>query len=174
MPLNGMATNYYVDNTNGSASNSNAGTSPSLSWLTIGKCASTIVAGDTCNVLAGGIYIVHPTLSTSGTSSNRITYLAGAGTRPTVEGLRSQGRLFRRGQTSTTNTRLPSMSSHWTCRYMFGMPASGIGLRYAERPVVRIRSVVGHRRLFLLCDAASRLPAVRRESGSGAVGRRQA
>ena len=57
MVLNGMATNYCVDNTNASASNSNTGTSPSLPWLTIGKSASTIVAGDTCNVLAGGIRI---------------------------------------------------------------------------------------------------------------------
>jgi len=57
MVLNGMATNYCVDNTNGSASNSNTGTSPSLPRLAIGKSASTIVAGDTGNVLGGGIRI---------------------------------------------------------------------------------------------------------------------
>src|SRR2546425_9978812 len=53
VPLNAMATNYYVNNRNGSASDSNAGTNPSLPWLTLGKCASTMVAGDTCTVYAG-------------------------------------------------------------------------------------------------------------------------
>ena len=47
------ATTYYVNNTHVAKSDSNAGTSSSLPWATIGKCAATIVAGDTCSVVAG-------------------------------------------------------------------------------------------------------------------------
>jgi hypothetical protein len=44
-------------------------------WLTIGKCASTIVAGDTCRVQPG-TYSASITETTSGTSGNTITYVA--------------------------------------------------------------------------------------------------
>lgn len=72
------ALDYYVNNTNGAASNSNLGTSPSLPWLTIGKCAATIVAGDTCNVLAGS-YNERAIETTDGAANARIQYLASPG-----------------------------------------------------------------------------------------------
>src|SRR5437868_13150367 len=85
-------TNYFVDKTNLGASNSNAGTSPSLPWLTIGKCASTIVAGDTCQVQTGGTYNERVTETTSGTSGARITYQAASGSpQPKVRGFNITG-----------------------------------------------------------------------------------
>lgn len=70
------ATLYYVDNTDGTASDSNAGTDPADPWLTIGKCASTLVAGDTCIVNGTGYYDATITEATSGSAGNLITYKA--------------------------------------------------------------------------------------------------
>src|SRR2546422_4235630 len=72
-PVTGRATDYYVDNTASGASDRNNGITPSTPWLTIGRCASTIVAGDICNVLAGA-YNEHVTVRRNGTSDSRITY----------------------------------------------------------------------------------------------------
>src|ERR1017187_4648495 len=78
---------YYVDNTYGGASNSNAGTSTSTPWLTIGKCASTILPGDTCQVEPGGSYNELVTDTTSGTAAARITFEAASGSpQPNVRG----------------------------------------------------------------------------------------
>src|SRR5689334_21560289 len=78
-PLKATATDYYVDNTNGSANNSNLGTSPSLPWATISKCVSKpLVAGDVCNVLAGS-YNTRTTIGISGSAGNPITFLASPG-----------------------------------------------------------------------------------------------
>lgn len=77
---------YYLDKTNGSASDSNAGTNPSLPWLTFGKATSTLVAGDTCIVGPGGTYTVRATETTSGSAGNLITYIAASGTRPILRG----------------------------------------------------------------------------------------
>lgn len=82
LPLS--ATTYYVDNTNGSASNSNAGTSPALPWLTVAKCASTIVADDICTIQTGGSYDEAVTPVNSGTSGHPITYIAGVGAKPKI------------------------------------------------------------------------------------------
>ncbi len=81
--LEGLATNYFVDKTASGASNSNNGRAATTGngngpWLTIAKCASTMVAGDTCNIVAGS-YDERVTVSTSGTSGSRIQYLATAG-----------------------------------------------------------------------------------------------
>lgn len=67
---------YYVDNTDGTASDSNAGTDPAEPWLTIGKCASTIVAADTCIIAGTGTYDERVSPVNSGTVGNIITYKA--------------------------------------------------------------------------------------------------
>jgi glutamine amidotransferase PdxT len=87
LPLTAAAaTDYYVDNTNPGANDSNSG-SISQPWRTIGKCASTIVAGDTCVVGPGGVYNERVTETTSGTSANFITYRkATGGAAPVVRG----------------------------------------------------------------------------------------
>ena len=74
-----FATTYYVDNTQGDASDSNAGTDPLVPWLTIGKCATTITAGDTCEILAGTYTprITHGT--NAGSLGSLITYTSTAG-----------------------------------------------------------------------------------------------
>ena len=66
-----MATTYYVAKT---GSDSNAGTQ-AAPWLTIGKAASTMVAGDKV-IVGGGTYAEKVTPVNSGTSSARITYEA--------------------------------------------------------------------------------------------------
>ena len=72
------AATYYVDQTHGSASDSNNG-AESTPWATIGKCTTTLVAGDTCQVKAA-TYTEDVAEATSGTSGNEIVYQAnGAG-----------------------------------------------------------------------------------------------
>lgn len=66
------AATYYVDTGNGSASDSNNGSSGSP-WKTINKAAATAAAGDTVNVKAGE-YNEFITNSASGTSANPITF----------------------------------------------------------------------------------------------------
>jgi hypothetical protein len=83
-----FAENYYVNNTHASTSDNNAGTSPSLPWQTIARCASTIVAGDTCNVVAG-TYDARITETSDGRSGNPITYLGSGGA--TVRGFTLTG-----------------------------------------------------------------------------------
>src|SRR5215468_1490387 len=83
VPLNALATDYYVDKTAAGASDSNNGRSPTTNgadgpWLTVGKCASTLGAGDTCNVLKG-LYDERPALTVSGTAASRIVYNASQG-----------------------------------------------------------------------------------------------
>src|SRR5579871_382504 len=83
------ATNYYVDNTATGANDGNTGLAPTGPgggsgatgpWQHLSKCASTLVAGDTCNVVNGS-YNERVTQSTSGSSGSRITYSASAGVR---------------------------------------------------------------------------------------------
>lgn len=66
-----MATTYYVAKT---GSDSNPGTQ-AAPWLTIGKAASTMVAGDKV-IVSGGTYAEKVTPVNSGTSSAGITYEA--------------------------------------------------------------------------------------------------
>ena len=66
-----MATTYYVAKT-GSDSNSGSQSQP---WLTIGKAASTMVAGDKV-IVGAGTYAEKVQPANSGTSSARITYEA--------------------------------------------------------------------------------------------------
>jgi len=69
-------TTYYV-RPGGSDSQAGTANTDGGAWKTIGKCASTIVAGDTCNVQAGTYNENITTLAHGGTSdSNRVTYLA--------------------------------------------------------------------------------------------------
>ncbi len=85
LPLSAAATDYYVDKNRSGASDSNAGTEPAAPWATIGKCSSTLHAGDRCNVAAGGVYDERVTETTNGTAANRIVYRAIAGSpRPKV------------------------------------------------------------------------------------------
>jgi parallel beta-helix repeat protein len=74
---------YYVDNTNVSASDSNAGTSPSLPFLTLSKGASKAVAGDTVRVLAGTY--AETVKPNPGTAGNPVTFSAAPGV--TVTGM---------------------------------------------------------------------------------------
>lgn len=77
-PLSSGATDYFVDNQDEEASDSNEGTEASP-WETIGECASTLVDGDRCVVKnTGGTYagFAH---TTSGLPGKRITYLAESG-----------------------------------------------------------------------------------------------
>jgi hypothetical protein len=81
----GAQTTYYVDNTNGAASDANDG-SQSSPWLSIGRCAATLVAGDTCSVQPGGMYDERVEVSTSGDTNAMIRFVAAAGIRPKVRG----------------------------------------------------------------------------------------
>ncbi|HBC89715.1 MAG TPA: hypothetical protein DCZ94_22480 [Lentisphaeria bacterium] len=65
------ATEYYVAVT---GNDSWPGTI-SQPWLTIGKAASTLNAGDTCHVLAG-TYSGKPTISIAGTASSPVVFIA--------------------------------------------------------------------------------------------------
>jgi len=88
-PLVCSATDYFVDNTNPRASDANEGSSTDLPWSTIGKAASTMVAGDTCHVLAG-TYDERVLHSTDGSPDNRIVYL-GSTPQPIVRGFSIEG-----------------------------------------------------------------------------------
>jgi glutamine amidotransferase PdxT len=88
------AATYYVDNTNGLASDNNAGTSASLPWKTLAKAASRLVAGDTVIVLPGGSYDERVLVVNSGSSTSRITYTAAAGARPKVRGFTMTGKNY--------------------------------------------------------------------------------
>src|SRR4030042_1481155 len=79
LPWQLQAATYYVrpdgDNTTCDGLSNEAAGDGTCSWLTIGKCASTMVAGDTCIVTAGTYHeSVNPT--NAGTSGARITYQA--------------------------------------------------------------------------------------------------
>ena len=77
------ATTYYVDKTTGS--DSNAGTSISTAWTTIGKANATLKAGDTVYVRAGTYNeIIEP--YQSGASGAPITYQNYQGETVTVRG----------------------------------------------------------------------------------------
>ena len=59
-------TTYYVDGAVGSDSNAGTSEGAGNAWLTIGKGASTVAAGDTVNVKATGNYVENVTLVTPG------------------------------------------------------------------------------------------------------------
>ncbi len=65
---------YYVDQNHGSANDSNAGTSESLPWLTLGKAVTTVTAGDTV-IVKTGTY----TDTTASSSSMRSFNLSNSG-----------------------------------------------------------------------------------------------
>ena len=69
IPAMGTAATYWVAKT---GNNANPGTEASP-WLTIQKCADTMVAGDTC-VVKNGRYEERVLVSTAGTESKRITF----------------------------------------------------------------------------------------------------
>ncbi|MDO8716099.1 MAG: hypothetical protein Q7J73_04755, partial [Dehalococcoidales bacterium] len=146
-------TTYYVDNTNGSASNSNAGTNPSLPWLTIGKCASTIVAGDTCQVQTGGTYDERVTETTDGTSGSRITYQAQTGSpKPKVRGFTLSGDYITVDGFELTTSGMSSDSS-WTVgisantgntisnNYIHDTTSYCIRLDNASFPIIRANTI---------------------------------
>src|SRR4030042_76116 len=76
------AATYYVrtdgNNTTCDGLSNEAAGDGTCSWLTIGKCASTIVAGDTCIVVAG-TYEESVNPPNGGTSGSRIPYQANTG-----------------------------------------------------------------------------------------------
>lgn len=78
----GHATIYYVSK---AGSDSNAGTTTNLSFLTIQKAASVMNAGDTCYILSG-IYRETVTPAHSGTSGLPITFAAYPGATPIISG----------------------------------------------------------------------------------------
>lgn len=65
-------TTYCVNKDHPSASNSNAGTSASLPWLTLAKATATVAAGDTVHI--AGFYRETMTLATSGSSGSPIIW----------------------------------------------------------------------------------------------------
>ncbi len=83
---------YYVDNTNGSCSDSGAG-SVALPFCTIGKAASLVTAGKTVRVLAG-TYAETVNGPNSGTAGNPITYSGAPGVTVTGNGS-ATGNAFR-------------------------------------------------------------------------------
>ena len=115
VPSNAFATTYYVDKNHGSASDGNAGTSTSVPWLTVGKCVSTLVAGDTCQIRTG-TYPEYLTINTSGTSGSRITYENYPGETPIIDG-------------SGTATNQPTV---WSQPRLFQINADYITLRGLE------------------------------------------
>lgn len=78
------ATNYYVDQNNAMASDSNPGTESSP-WKTIQKGANVAVAGDTVYVKSG-IYHEWVNVKNSGTEGNPITFKAYPGDKPIIDG----------------------------------------------------------------------------------------
>lgn len=103
------AATYYVDKDHGSASDSNAGTSESLPWLTITKANTTLVAGDTVYIKTGTYTAgngttpgtanyVRPT--NSGTVNSRLVYAAFAGATVTITN--GQGGIFLNGNDYVT------------------------------------------------------------------------
>lgn len=84
------ATTYYVKTT---GSNSNNGTSPSTPFLTIGKCASLMVAGDTCTVYAG-TYPEDVAPTNSGSVGLPITFTVNSGDLVNVYGFDLTGKNY--------------------------------------------------------------------------------
>jgi hypothetical protein len=88
LPSLGLATTYYVA-TNGN--NSYNGLYPSYQsgsngpWLTLGKAAGTVKAGDTVQI-RGGIYVEKVYWGASGTETNRITVTNYPGETPIIDG----------------------------------------------------------------------------------------
>lgn len=73
------ATTYYVDQGHANAKDNNPGTE-TLPWLTIGKAASTLVAGDTVYIKQGNYSITNKIVTAhSGSYANYITYAAWPG-----------------------------------------------------------------------------------------------
>ena len=83
-------TTYYVNNTNGSCSDSGSGTTTALPFCKIGKGASVAGAGDTVRVLAG-TYAETVSVPKSGSAGLPITYSAAPGVTVTGNGSASGG-----------------------------------------------------------------------------------
>lgn len=79
------AETYYVDvdSVGGSCSDSNAGTSESAPWCTLGQATATVQAGDTVN-LREGTYAEVLWPESSGTATERITFQAYPGEIPVI------------------------------------------------------------------------------------------
>ena len=80
-----MAATYYVSN---SGSDSNAGTSPSLSWKTLNKVsAAALQPGDQVLFNCGDVFYGSMTITQSGTAGNPITFGSyGSGANPVISG----------------------------------------------------------------------------------------
>lgn len=87
-----VAATFFVATT---GNDSNPGTE-AQPWRTIGKCAATMVAGDTCIVKAG-TYNETVTPLNSGTAGNLITYKANPGDRVVIDGQNTRARGFDAG-----------------------------------------------------------------------------
>lgn len=74
IPRMTIAETYYVT-TDGNDSHAGSQVAP---WLTVGKCASTIVAGDTC-IVGTGTYDEQISPTNSGSAVSPITYMTTAG-----------------------------------------------------------------------------------------------
>ena len=66
--------NVYYVRTDGSNSNTGLSNDSAHAWLTIQKAASTVVAGDTVNVVAGTYTSTQLTFAVNGSSGNPITF----------------------------------------------------------------------------------------------------
>lgn len=70
----GVGDDFYYVRTVGN--DGNTGLSPAAAWLTIGKAASTLTAGDSVFVGGGTYAEASPTVSNSGTAGNLIQFIA--------------------------------------------------------------------------------------------------
>jgi hypothetical protein len=86
-PGTAPAATYYVAT---SGANTNSGTSADAAWKTIGCAAGKVVAGDTVYV-RGGTYGEIVVISSSGTASQPIQFLAYSGEKPVVDGENRRG-----------------------------------------------------------------------------------
>lgn len=68
---------YFLDNTSGSASDSNAGTSAALPWLTLAHAMSVMVGGKVCG--GKGVYNENISSMPSGTSGHTVKFQAYTG-----------------------------------------------------------------------------------------------
>lgn len=73
---------YYVST---SGSDTNAGTSTGAAFRNVQKCATVMIAGDTCQI-AAGTYREKVAPTANGTATNRITYVAAPGARVVIDG----------------------------------------------------------------------------------------
>ena len=130
------ATNYYV-RTDGNDANAGTTNSSGGAWGSIGKCGSTIVAGDVCRIQSGTYTHNHTTFSNSGTAGNWIKY-QGDGV-VVMDGVDYTGTGF----TFPGTTNYTNISGITIKRYQFGINGENYETNFFELYNVTIRDTSG-------------------------------